>query len=360
MDAQVILIIVIAALIGFLYILWIRSLDRYEKEPLLTLLMVTIFGGILAIIISLIIYEFVDIERTFFDAIFKIGVIEELAKFLTLVVIYTLIRKDFNEIVDGIIYISAISLGFAIIENIFYTLENNNSFSVLFVRSILTVLAHLSFSGFMGVAFFIHVKVKKNYFGILFSIVFAILAHGLYDGIVFQPGLNFLFYVFLFLIISLQAYILKTTLAFSKFKRPLSLNNFKEKENRLFLNCCNCQKSIRPNELDFWKIKAGTCESCGNFVTARENIRYLLIYYRPALRIKKFFKKLPNDEAIITFKEDNKIKYNHNTDSLSANITSLEKWLDNGNEKDKSKILSTPVLGTILKLIGIRYLTKTN
>lgn len=183
------------------------------------------------------------------------------------------------------------------------------------------------------------------------------LAHGLYDGFIFEPGLNFLYKIFLFAMIVLQAYLLKTTLAFSKFKKPLSLNNFKEKENRINIYCCNCQKNIQARAFYFWKIKAGICDICGNIVISNENFRYLLIYYRPALRVKKFFKKLPADKEINTLNGDEKIKYDIQTSSLSANINSLEKWLDKGNEADKRKILSTPVLGTILSLIGIRYLT---
>ncbi|NJK98431.1 MAG: PrsW family intramembrane metalloprotease [Bacteroidales bacterium] len=160
---------------------------------------------------------FVEVQRNFFGAIFKIGLIEEFSKLLALMVVYYFIKKEFNEIVDGIIYITAISLGFAILENISYSLSSEDPFTLLFHRSVFSVLGHISFSGYMGISFYIHKKIRKNYLGIGLSVLLAALAHGFYDGVIFHPELNFLFNFIFIALIFLQFWFLKTALGFSEF-----------------------------------------------------------------------------------------------------------------------------------------------
>ena len=218
MNTQDILIIAVASLIGIVYLIKVRSYDIYEKESFLKLLIVAIAGGIISVFTSLFLYEFVEVKRNFVDAIIKIGFIEESSKLIALMIIYYFIKNDFNEIVDGIIYITAISLGFAIIENIFYVINSDTPISLLFQRSIFSVIGHISFSGYMGIAYYIHKRVTSNYLGIILSVVLASLAHGFYDGVIFHGELSFLFkFVFVGLIF-LQFWLLKTTLGFSKFR----------------------------------------------------------------------------------------------------------------------------------------------
>src|SRR5690554_4808201 len=181
MLSQIVIISIVASLIGVGYLIKIRSYDIYEKEPFIALFLVAVCGGILSIVYTFV-YVFFDVKENFVDAIIKIGLIEEFAKFMALVTVYPFIKKNFNEIVDGILYISAISLGFSVIENVFYAMDSDQPFSLLFQRSIFSTLGHLSFSGYMGIAFYIHKRIHKNYVGIVFSIVLAALAHGFYDG----------------------------------------------------------------------------------------------------------------------------------------------------------------------------------
>ena len=138
MSTQSILIILIASLIGLAYLIKVRSYDIYEKESFWRLLIVAIVGGFLSVIFALYFYESVDVRLNFLDAIIKIGFIEESSKLLALALIYLFIKKDFNEIVDGIIYITAISLGFAIIENISYCFRSEEPF-LLLLHSLLNV-----------------------------------------------------------------------------------------------------------------------------------------------------------------------------------------------------------------------------
>jgi len=356
MDYQKISIIIVAALIGLLYLLKIRNVDIYEKEPFWKLLMVAIFGGIISVIVSLILYEFVDVQHNFVDAIFKIGFIEELSKLLALIALVNFIKNDFNEIADGVIYITAIALGFAIIENIFYTFNNNNSYTLLFHRSIFAVMGHISFSGYMGLAFYIHKKVHTNYFGIIISVALAALAHGLYDGVLFEEALNPTFNIVFIILILLQYRLFKTLLGFSKFRQSMSKDIFVKTQNKMFLYCCKCDKNIKSDEFEFQKIKIGYCDICGNAIVNSDNIIHMIEYYRPTIKPSKFLKRINKTEKITFLDEGEKVYFHSQRTYISSEINALASWLKNSNSNDEKRILNIPILGSIIKLLGIRYI----
>ena len=355
MNLQDILIIVVAALIGFGYLLLVRSYDIYEKEPLIKLLLVAVVGGLISVFVSLFLYEFVEVNYNFVDAIIKIGFIEEFSKLFALVVVYQFIKKDFNEIVDGIIYITAVSLGFAVIENVFYANNSEDPFNLLILRSIYAIIGHISFSGYMGIAFYIHKRIHKNYVGLLLSVVLASLAHGFYDGVIFQPELTFLFQTVFVVLIFLQLRLLKTTLGFSKFREKFREELFIDTEHIAFLFCDNCNSSVRSTKISFWKMQAGKCETCNNIVLSSGNIIRLFQYFRPILNSKKYLRKMSKMGGIITLDDEDKILFNTKKNFLSANINGLGNWLNEQNERDIKDILKIPVLGIILKYLGLRY-----
>ena len=357
MDYQSISIIIVASLIGLVYLLKIRNVDIYEKEPFWKLLMVAIFGGIISVIASLILYEFVDVQHNFVDAIIKIGFIEELSKLLALMALVSFIKNDFNEIADGVIYITAIALGFAIIENIFYTFNYNNSYTLLFQRSIFAVMGHISFSGYMGLAYYIHKRVHKNYLGIILSVILAALAHGLYDGVLFEEVLNPIFNIVFIILIILQYRLFKALLGFSKFRQNMSKDIFVKTQNTLFLYCCKCDKSLKSNEFEFQKIKIGYCDSCGNAIVNSDNIFHMIEYYRPTLKPSKFLKRINKTEKITFLDEGKKVYFHTQRTYLSSEINDLAGWLNNSNSNDEKKILNIPILGSLIKLLGIRYIS---
>lgn len=356
MSITDIFIIISASLIGILYLLKLRSYDIYEKEPFYKLLLMMILGGLVSVFVSLVIYVFIPVEHNLFDAIFKIGIIEESSKLFALVILYLIIKKDFNEIVDGIMYISAIALGFAVIENISYCFNSEEPFLLLFNRSIFAVMGHISFSGYMGIAFYIHKKVHKNYIGILVSLAISALAHGFYDGVIFHYELSSFFqFVFLGLVI-LQFWLLRTALGFSKRRVKLNEALFNTANTTLFLHCCHCDKNIQSKELNFRKIKAGQCEHCGYYVFNEESIYQLLKYFCPIKNHKRFIKNLPTHNKILTLDENNSIRFNMHTKHLSADINALSAFLDYCNTSDKERIFKIPVIGFIFKYLGLRYM----
>jgi hypothetical protein len=301
------------------------------------------------------IYVFFDVQENFLDAIIKIGLIEESAKFLTLLSVYPFIKKNFNEIVDGILYISAISLGFSVIENIFYAMDSEQPFSLLFQRSIFSTLGHLSFSGYMGIAFYIHKRIHKNYLGIVLSIVLAAFAHGFYDGFIFESSISFLFqFVFIALVI-LQLWMLKVALGFSAFRQKLVADMFMRTEKPIKMYCTHCNKIINTQEIYFGKIKAAHCFLCDNMLFAYKNVNYLFDYFRPIFNLKKYIKKLPFKIKISAFDINNTILYHSSKKSLSANVVELSDWFEYENSRDKTRILSIPFFGFFLKHLDLKH-----
>lgn len=119
-------------------------------------------------------------------AFFGAAIPEEIAKF---VMLWLLLRKNpyFDEKMDGIVYAVCVSLGFAALENIMYLFSNEEAYmSVGIARAIFAVPGHFCFGILMGyyysLAKFYPKTPTKNKVLIL---VAPIIAHGLYDSILF-------------------------------------------------------------------------------------------------------------------------------------------------------------------------------
>ena len=117
--------------------------------------------------------------RSFYDSFVVASAVEEGFKFLLL---YLLVwkRREFNQHFDGIVYAVFVSLGFALIENIFYVLDAG--FGVAIMRAILSVPGHGMFGVAMGYFFAIarfSGPAGKKFLWLSFLV--PVLFHGGYD-----------------------------------------------------------------------------------------------------------------------------------------------------------------------------------
>jgi len=178
------LIISIAPVI--LILLYIYFRDKYEKEPFGMLLRAILVGAIITIPIIFIEFGLMAIVKfndkfadAFYNGFVVAGFTEELFKYLAFLVIIWR-NRNFNELFDGIIYASFISLGFAAIENIMYVL--NSGISVAFIRAFSAVPAHALFGITMGFYFGLakfYPDKRSKY--LWMAILLPILLHGVYD-----------------------------------------------------------------------------------------------------------------------------------------------------------------------------------
>ncbi len=155
-------------LVIYLWIPWI--LDRYDPEPWWALLLVLAWGGVAAIGFSGLINTVVgevsvaiggrDFGR-FMGACVSAPLVEEFWKGLALFAMFYFWRREFDGVVDGIIYATFVALGFAAIENITYyaraaLLENRQEGALaasFFVRGILSPWGHPLYTSMTGIGF---------------------------------------------------------------------------------------------------------------------------------------------------------------------------------------------------------------
>ena len=180
------LLLGIAILPVVVLMIFIYRQDKYQKEPVKSLAKAFI-GGIIAIPLDILIVTGIQsiLEGTaitntvFYSAFLEAGIPEELSKFL-IFMIFIWNDKNFDEYFDGIVYATFIGLGFACVENIEYVFMYG--FGAGVSRALFAVPGHFLFGVLMGyflsLAKFTPEK-RKHY--IFLGLLFAIIAHGLYD-----------------------------------------------------------------------------------------------------------------------------------------------------------------------------------
>lgn len=213
--------------------------DKYEKEPI-RVLMKAFSGGALAIVTTVIVafplqHVIGVIDNLFLSSFINSFVLaaipEELSKFLFL---YLFIWRDknFNEYYDGIIYAVFVSMGFACIENILYVFQGG--YGVAITRAILAIPGHALFGVIMGYYFArarFSISNRRDY--LLKGVLLAILAHGIYNFLLFSiSGISEINEWFAFiLMLVFFAFIIKLhQIGFYKINKHVEASVFKEKQ----------------------------------------------------------------------------------------------------------------------------------
>jgi len=354
-------IIALSFLIGLGYLFLIRSFDRYEKESYFKLLISFIIGGLASVLITTQLYTNVEVSQSFGDAFLKVGLIEEISKMCGFIIVLLLFRKSINEIVDGLIYMSTVALGFACIENVFYSLGSAEPIVLLSQRAIYAVAGHLSFAGYMGIALFIHFKRRRNFVGVIISLILAALAHGLYDGVLFEYRLNELFhYVFLLLVLA-HIFLYRVVLSFSKFRPSFSSELFDEKDEKVVRYCMKCNRERESVKLSYNKINIFRCNTCGSMNFEKRSWIEFIRFFRPIINARRYGRFLSSEfhsHKPIELDSDKEIVFDPARKQFCANEEALKVWVDHHNKIDQLRLLRVPVIGLLLKYLGLRYLAK--
>jgi RsiW-degrading membrane proteinase PrsW (M82 family) len=146
-------------------ILW---LDRHEREPARLVIAVFLWGAVVAIAIAGLINlvtlralsEAFGPERgALLWASLPVPVVEETAKGLALLLLLAFMRREFDNVLDGIVYGALVGLGFAMTENVEYFMRAFNHGGVaalgvnFYVRAVLTGFNHSMYTGMIGLGF---------------------------------------------------------------------------------------------------------------------------------------------------------------------------------------------------------------
>jgi protease PrsW len=181
--------LVLATLPALILVYYFYKKDNLKPEPTKMIRRAFLFG-ILSIIPALILelaLSFLEQSPSpwtsaFMKAFVVAALIEELSKLLILrIFLYN--NPNFDEVMDGIVYMAIVSLGFAGFENVMYS--GGNIGTGIF-RAFTAVPGHAIWSGIMG--YYVGLaKIRKTSPAryIMTGLTLGILYHGAYDFVVF-------------------------------------------------------------------------------------------------------------------------------------------------------------------------------
>lgn len=185
----------------FLFAAFVNWLDRYEKEPKLLLGAafmwgVVIAGGgayILNTAVGIGVYSLTGSASAadFSTTSIAAPIIEEALKGLAVLVVFLMFRKEFDSILDGIVYGAITAMGFAAIENVLYIYRNGfqdggweGFWTLVFIRVVLVGWMHPFFTAFTGIGLALS-RISRNTFIKLIAIpagyITAVVAHAFHN-----------------------------------------------------------------------------------------------------------------------------------------------------------------------------------
>jgi RsiW-degrading membrane proteinase PrsW (M82 family) len=151
-----------------LYTLAFYWADRYEREPIRLVGVAFLWGALPAIVVSFVGEVIINArfigepgsvaERAMSTAVVA-PVVEEMAKGMALLALYHWMHREFDGVLDGLIYGALIGFGFAMTENFLYFIGAFNEgglatlTQVIVLRAIVFGLNHAVYTGFTGIGF---------------------------------------------------------------------------------------------------------------------------------------------------------------------------------------------------------------
>ncbi len=176
----------VLALGPVLIMIYLFYIKDPRKEPLKTIILALIGGGIVSAVPAYYIEGALHFDHYLAKCFIRAGGSEEFCKMLAF---YVLIfkHKDFDDTFDGILYSVLISLGFAGIENVMYARYYGIE---IWMRAITSIPGHTCFAVFMGyyltkskIEYMKHNTIKSIIPNALIGLIISIIIHGTYNTI---------------------------------------------------------------------------------------------------------------------------------------------------------------------------------
>jgi RsiW-degrading membrane proteinase PrsW (M82 family) len=183
---------------GISLLTYVYLKDRYDAEPVHMVVRMFLLGMLVVIPIMVIqrglLLWFGD-SPVAFAFLISAGVEESLKWFVLYHIIYN--HTEFDEPYDGIVYATAVALGFATLENVLYAFFQPSSFGSLLVRALLPVSGHALFGVTMG---YYLGKAKfasgpRTRLFLALSIILPLFWHGLYDWIMLTAKSDWMWFI---------------------------------------------------------------------------------------------------------------------------------------------------------------------
>lgn len=160
------LAVVLAVLPVPLYLGLVLFVDRYEPEPVRMIALTFFWGATIAACAALIVNTVGEIvisesygarAAELYGYSISAPIVEETAKAAVIFGIYRFYRREFNGVVDGIVYAALVGLGFAMTENVLYygrgAAEDGivGAVGTFVVRGLMSPFAHPVFTAMTGI-----------------------------------------------------------------------------------------------------------------------------------------------------------------------------------------------------------------
>ena len=173
--------------------LWV---DRLEAEPPRLLWFAFLWGALISTLGALVLGELgmaffagLDADPTVVGAVLVAPVTEEVLKGLGVLLIFLLARREFNGVIDGIVYAGIVAAGFAFVENILYlgTMYVDGGVpglvAIFVMRCLVSPFAHPMFTICIGLALGLiaHRRRWSSGWIVLLGLAGAIFLHGLWN-----------------------------------------------------------------------------------------------------------------------------------------------------------------------------------
>lgn len=192
----------IAAVVAFVpavfYIQPLILIDRYDPEPPWALALAFAWGALVAVLFSAIVNDvFGAIFGNAASGVISAPIFEEGSKGLGVVLVLIFLRKEFDDILDGIVYAGTIALGFATVENVLYygrgLLEGGSGLLItLFImRGLFSPFAHVTFTSMTGIGCGISRESHNRVVRIIapiFGYFAAVTLHAVWNSLAFLGG----------------------------------------------------------------------------------------------------------------------------------------------------------------------------
>lgn len=176
---------------GIFWLWYFRRRDHLRPEPRHLVGRVFAYGAVAALAAGAVeagIFAAADLEvsEPFIPASLLaaaiVGVVEEAIKFSAIYLgIYR--HVQFDEVIDGILYAVAASLGFATVENVAYVLQGGTQVGLL--RASLSVPGHAFFGAVMGFYIGVAKFSARQGFWLAAAVLLAAASHAAYDAVIF-------------------------------------------------------------------------------------------------------------------------------------------------------------------------------
>lgn len=185
----------------FLFAAFAYWLDRYEKEPRILLGVVFLWGAIVAAGVAFIVntglgmgvYLFTQSEvatELTTGSVFA-PVVEETLKGLAVLLVFLIFRREFDSVLDGILYAAICAMGFAATENAYYIYQYGYAeegmqglWFMVMVRVLLVGWQHPFYTAFIGIGL-ANARLNRSWLiklgAPLFGWFVAVSLHGLHN-----------------------------------------------------------------------------------------------------------------------------------------------------------------------------------